>query len=387
MLNIAIVNDTAIAVEALYRTIVASPDYCLLWIATTGVEAVKHCAIQPPDLILMDLNMPELDGVEATRQIMQRSPCAILIVTASITQNETKVFEAMGHGALDVVRTPAIGSGNPQAIQILLDKIAGVVKVSNSLTQLKNSWLKKPSPNSFRTHMDHPSHPSYPSQFSSTFNSVSSSPVFSPASSRTSFSSALPPLIVMGTSTGGPNALQHILSRLPVALKATIVVIQHIDAQFASGLVDWLNQTSQLPVALARNGDCLEPGRVLVAGTNDHLILRPNHTLRYVHEPADLPYRPSVDVFFQSVAHHWAQPGLAVLLTGMGRDGAKGMAQLHAANWHTIAESAESCVVFGMAKAAIDLGAAKQVLPLEKIVPSIVSALPANALPLSGSDC
>lgn len=344
MLTVAIVNDAAIAVEALARAIATSSKYRLLWVAGTGAEAVRRALNQPPDLILMDLNMPELDGAEATRQIMQHSPCAILIVTASVTNNTAKVFEAMGHGALDAVTTPALGTGEPQAVQILLKKMATV------------AHFCRPSPQSI-------------AQPRST--QISRVPVQS---------HSLPPLIVIGASTGGPNALQKILSQLPTPaenplFQAAIVVIQHIDGQFAAGLAAWLNQSSRLSVALARNGDRPEAGKVLLAGTNDHLILRPNLSLRYVHEPAGLPYRPSVDVFFQSVARHWPVPGNALLLTGMGRDGAEGMAVLQAAHWNTIAESAQSAVVFGMPKSAIDRGAANHSLSLEAISPYLIRTL------------
>ncbi|MEM6453046.1 MAG: chemotaxis response regulator protein-glutamate methylesterase [Cyanobacteria bacterium P01_D01_bin.105] len=339
MLKIAIVNDMAIAVEALHRAI-ANYGHDLIWVARTGTEAIQYCSAQRPDLILMDLNMPELDGAEATRQIMQRSPCAILIVTASITRNTTKVFEAMGYGALDVVTTPALGTDDPQAVQILMRKIAISAKLA------RHSSASPADAQMLRTR----DRASLPKQ------------------------SNLPKLIVIGTSTGGPSALQQILNQLPSGFEAAIVVIQHIDAQFASGLVDWLNQSSQLPVALARDGDRPSAGKVLVAGTNNHLIMRPNQTLRYSHQPTDSPYRPSVDVFFDSVARHWPQSGIGLLLTGMGRDGARGMALLKSAGWRTIAESAESCVVFGMPKAAIEAGTATHVLSLPQIASYLARA-------------
>lgn len=344
MLNIAIVNDTAIAVEALRRAIALTSEYELLWVAHTGTEAVQRCAIQRPDLILMDLNMPALNGAEATRQIMQNSPCAILIVTASITHNTTQVFEAMGHGALDVVTTPAIGTGEPEAVQTLLKKIETVARLACSSrgARQNESKLNRPRLNVSRLNASNLNSPEKESQ-------------------------GLPKLIIIGTSTGGPNALQHILSQLPPVFSAAIVVIQHIDAQFAPGLVDWLNQSSQLPVRLARNGDRPQAGQVLMAGTNDHLMMRTNQTLRYIHEPTNSPHRPSVDVFFQSVARHWPQPGIGLLLTGMGKDGACGMSLLKSAQWHTVAESAESCVVFGMPKVAIEQGAAAQILPLSQM--------------------
>ncbi|MEM9089850.1 MAG: chemotaxis protein CheB [Cyanobacteria bacterium P01_F01_bin.53] len=405
MLKIAIVNDTAIAVEALHRVIEATADYCLLWVAHTGTEAVRNCDRQRPDVILMDLNMPELDGVEATRQIMQRSPCAILIVTASITHNTAKVLEAMGHGALDVVLTPALGTGDDQAVKALLKKITIVAQLASPTTPPPRSkpvspplqtglqkgfqtGLKKPPRN--RPSLNVPQHPpSLPPQqplqqllqqsLQQPPNLLSSLP--KPSQTLPSgISVDLPPLIVMGASTGGPHALKQILSQLPGTLqgevfKAAIVVIQHIDGQFTPGLVDWLNQFSRLPVALARNGDRPEVGKVLVAGTNNHLNLRANQTLRYTHEPADVTYRPSIDVFFGSVARHWPRPGMALLLTGMGRDGAEGMARLHSAKWYTIAESEDSCVVFSMPKAAIERGATHCILPLPSIAPHLVRRL------------
>ena len=339
MLNIAIANDTVIAVEALRRTIAGKQGYHLLWVAQTGAEAVEQCAAQRPDIILMDMNMPDLDGVEATRQIMQQSPCAILIVTASVTVNTPKVFEAMGYGALDVVKTPPIGIGNGEAIQALLNKMATIAK------------LARPLPT--------PLPPLTPQPFLPMVRAIT----------------GLPPLVVIGASTGGPKALQQLLSQLPSSFEAAIVIIQHIAEPFASGLVNWLNQFSRLPVAIACNGDRPKAGQILVAGTNHHLILRPNHTLRYTRVPLTQPHRPSVDVFFESVAQHWPQPGTAILLTGMGRDGAMGMAQLRSLGWHTMAESVESCVVFGMPKAAIDLGAACQVLPIGQIAPHLIKII------------
>ncbi|MEL6399169.1 MAG: chemotaxis response regulator protein-glutamate methylesterase [Cyanobacteria bacterium J06607_6] len=343
MFTLAIVNDTEIAIEALRRVIATVPDYQLAWVARSGSEAVQQCAEQRPDVVLMDMNMPHLDGVAATRQIMQRSPCAILIVTASVTIHTAKVFEAMGHGALDVVKTPRLGVGDVEAVQKLLSKIRTVTKL---IRRTNNAATAQTSP---------------------------------PARSARHSASSLPLLVAIGASTGGPKALKTIFSQLPPDLKAAIVVVQHIDVQFAPGLVEWLNRFSTLPVALARPGSAPTPGQILVAGTNDHLILRPNRTLRHTRQPATYPHRPSVDVFFHSVAQHWLRPGLGILLTGMGRDGAVGLGQLRAADWSTIVESAESCVVYGMPRAAVEANAARRVLPVEKMAKVIASAALADS--------
>ncbi|MEM9265120.1 MAG: chemotaxis-specific protein-glutamate methyltransferase CheB [Cyanobacteria bacterium P01_F01_bin.13] len=337
MIKIAIANDSAIAVEALRRAILSTRDYELLWIAQTGADAIKYCTLQRPDLLLMDMHMPNLNGVEATRQIMQQSPCIILIVTASITSHSAMVFEAMGYGARDVVKTPRLGTDNPQAVDRLLKKMAILVKYTTGATNTvqKQSNVSLPQRSAI----------------------------------------AQPKLVVIGASTGGPGALQSILSQLPSKFNAAIVIVQHIDEQFVPGLVSWLNRSSKLLVVQACNGDRPVAGKVLLAGGSQHLLLRPNHSLRYIHEPADYPHRPSVDVFFHSVADHWQQPGIAILLTGMGKDGASGLGHLCSAKWHTIAESKTSCVVFGMPKAAIEQGAAKQVLALDQITAHLVGTI------------
>jgi two-component system response regulator WspF len=174
-------------------------------------------------------------------------------------------------------------------------------------------------------------------------------------------------LVAIGSSTGGPKALATILSKLPSNLNAAIVIVQHVDGHFSSGFADWLNQQIPLPVRLAVPGDYLQKGTVLVAGTNDHLYLNPDLTLCYTKNPIDYPYRPSVNVFFNSLAQHWKKKGTGILLTGMGKDGAEGLNALRLQGWHTIAQNQESCIVYGMPKAAVELNAAVQVLSLENI--------------------
>jgi len=173
--------------------------------------------------------------------------------------------------------------------------------------------------------------------------------------------------VAIGSSTGGPKALATILSQLPASFGAPIAIVQHVDAQFSSGFVDWLRQQTVLPIRIAVAGDRLVQGTVLVAGTNDHLYLKPDLTLGYTKEPINYPYRPSVDVFFKSIAQHWTRKGTAVLLTGMGRDGAEGLSVLKLQGWHTIAQDKDSCVVYGMPKAAVELNAAVEVLSPDAI--------------------
>lgn len=332
-MKIAIVNDLAIALEALRRVVQTVPDYQVIWTARDGSQAVKKCYQDKPDIILMDLLMPVMDGVEATRRIMQESPCAILVVTASATKNLAKVYEAMEYGALDAVDTPILSQSDyGKTANELLAKIARIGK------------LGKYSPSTIQ------------GKLSTQLTQRERSGLISTV-----------PLVAIGSSTGGPKALATILSQLPNNFAAAIAIIQHVDAQFSAGFIDWLRQQTRLPVRMAMTGDRLEKATILVAGTNDHLYLKPDLTLAYTAEPINYVYRPSVDVFFQSLAQHWKSRGTAILLTGMGRDGAEGLSTLRGQGWHTIAQDKESCVVYGMPKAAVELNAAVEILSLDGI--------------------
>jgi len=331
-MRIAIVNDMPLAIEAMRRVIQSSDTHSIAWIARDGAQALEHCARDVPDLILMDLIMPVMDGVEATRQIMATFPCAILIVTASVMGNSAKLFEAMGVGALDAVRTPVLGAKNADGAAALLYKIDSI------------GWLighraeKKP---------ERPQTNSAPDGLS-------------------------PKLVLIGASAGGPGAVAEILSALPKDFAAGVVVVQHVDAQFVAGLSQWLNSRSNLPVRIANEGDEIKAGMVLLAGGNDHLIFRDSKSLGYTHEPLDIVYRPSIDVLFQSAARHWNGEAIGIILTGMGRDGALGLKALRSAAKQTIAQDSASCAVYGMPKAAVELGGANEVLPLQEIASSLV---------------
>jgi len=332
-MRIAIVNDSPMAIEALRRVITQVPDYQIAWIAQDGEQAVRSCANDTPDILLMDLMMPRMDGVEATRRIMQNSPCAILVVTATVGGHSSKVFEAMGWGALDAVNTPVFdGSGESHSPE-LLAKIAVLRKLIGKPREKIRSLRQPETP------------------------------------SRTAEAGF--PLVAIGASTGGPSALARLLSDLPPTLRAAIVIVQHVDKVFAPGLASWLGRESSREVRVIGSGDAPNESVVQMASTNDHLLLTPDLTFTYSHEPANYSYRPSVDIFFQTVATWWPATAVGVLLTGMGADGAKGLLAMRRAGWHTIAQDQATSVVYGMPKAAAKLNAAAEILPIDQIAPAI----------------
>lgn len=331
-MRIGIVNDMRAACEALRRVVDSMPDHELAWTAGDGVEAIAMARRDRPDLILMDLLMPHVNGVEATRQIMKGSPCAILVVTATVSGNISLVYEAMGHGALDAVDTPILGAaGEVSGAGALVEKIRTIAKLIGATS--------RPQP-------------------------------------LTSGSHSTPPrLLVIGASTGGPKALSDLLTPLPHDWNVAIVIVQHVDVAFAPGLAKWLGDRTGRPVRVAEHGQALHAGDVVVAGTNDHMIYSKQKTLAYTDEPRDVFFRPSVDVFFSSVAEHGGRSGVGVLLTGMGKDGAAGLGKLRNRGWHTIAQDEASSVVWSMPKASIDAGAACEVLPIDRMAASIISRL------------
>jgi two-component system, chemotaxis family, response regulator WspF len=337
-MRIGIVNDLPLAREALRRVVLSCPDHQVAWLAADGAEAVDRVRDDRPDLVLMDLIMPGVNGVEATRRIMAETPCPILVVTSTVTGNFRLVYDAMGAGALDAVDLPTLGPrGDVDGASVLLKKVATVGKL------LGMAPPRDPTPVV-------PLHPT-------------------PAKHDGE------PLFAIGSSTGGPNALAEVLGSLPKEFDAAVVIVQHVDAAFAPGLAQWLADHSGRRVTLATPGDRPSAGRVLLAGTNDHLIMDPEQRLRYTDQPRELSYRPSVDVFFKTLAAHWPGAGVAALLTGMGRDGAAGLLGLKKAGWTTIAQDEASSVIWGMPRAAVELRAATHVLPVSEIGAAVARLL------------
>ncbi|CAN7264330.1 chemotaxis response regulator protein-glutamate methylesterase [Trinickia sp. LjRoot230] len=330
-MNIGIVNDLPLAVEAMRRTIALRGEHRVLWVATDGAQAVDCCIAQPPDVVLMDLIMPKFDGVEATRRIMARAPCAILVVTSSVGANAWRVYEAMGAGALDAVDTPTLGDNRlGDASQPLLAKIDQIGRL-----------LGKPL-----VYRQRPG---------------------------TSLRRDSLPFVAIGASAGGPTALATVLGKLPADFGAPIVIVQHVDQAFAHGMAEWLDGQSALTVRVVLDGDRPQAGEALMAATNDHLRLTRGGSLGYTREPADMPYRPSVDVFFHSMVEHWQGDAIGVLLTGMGRDGAIGLKAMRAKGYQTIAQDEATSAVYGMPKAAAALDAARLILPLGSIADELAA--------------
>ncbi|EJT84457.1 chemotaxis-specific methylesterase [Pseudomonas putida S11] len=331
-MKIAIVNDMPMAVEALRRAVALEPAHQVVWVASNGAEAVQRCTEQQPDLILMDLIMPVSGWRRGHRGgSIGRNPVAPSSSSRSIDKQNVRPgirTASRADGALDVVDTPALGAGDPrEAAAPLLRKILNI------------SWLI----------------------------GQQRAPAARPVAAPVRAASQHRGLVAIGSSAGGPAALEVLLKGLPAAFPAAIVLVQHVDQVFAAGMAEWLSSAAGLPVRLAREGEPPQPGQVLLAGTNHHIRLLQNGQLAYTAEPVNEIYRPSIDVFFESVARYWTGDAVGVLLTGMGRDGAQGLKLMRQQGFLTIAQDQASSAVYGMPKAAAAIDAAVEIRPLERI--------------------
>jgi two-component system, chemotaxis family, response regulator WspF len=277
------------------------------------------------------------DGVDATRRIMASAPCAILLVTGSVQVNSATVFEAIGHGALDVVEMTASGTRTlKESAAPLLAKLATISRLIGERDAARRAL-------GFCNNAPSTLHPRV--------------------------------LVAIGASAGGPAAVAAVLRSLPKDFPAAIVVIQHLEVRFAAGMAEWLGRQSVVPVAVATEGERPVAGRVLLAGTSDHLALKSAQRVGYTPEPRHASYRPSIDVFFQSVSRRWRGDVVGILLSGMGSDGALGLKALRDRGHHTIAQDQASSAVYGMPKAAAALNAAVDILPLDRIASRLIDVV------------
>ncbi len=362
--RIAIVNDLAMAREALRRVVLQLPDVTVAWMANDGAEAVERAKADRPDLVLMDLIMPVMDGVESIRLIMRDAPCPILVVTATVEGNASRVYEAIGAGALDAVDTPRLGSNGTHGDKALLAKIAAVRRLTAADFKAVAARADTGTGTSASTAPHAGSHHGSAASKTGTPTSPGSHDAADPFL-----------MVAVGSSTGGPQALAVFLKSLPAVLPYAVVIVQHMDASFLPGLAQWLTSQTGRPVTLARRGDRPMPGSILVAGEAMQMIMKPGGTLDYVTGDAELIHRPSVDVFFESLAQVRSRTGAAVLLTGMGKDGAAGMMSMRNNGWRTFAQDRATSVVWGMPGAASMSGAAERTLALEHIGPAVTAAL------------
>jgi two-component system chemotaxis response regulator CheB len=327
--RVLVADDSELFRDVLSRVIAAEPGFEVVAAAADGNEAARLARDLKPDVITMDLNMPDADGFSGIARIMAETPTPILVLT--VNREEAVGFRALSLGALDILEKPSPTSNLDDYGTLLRSRLrllAGV-RVIRHLRGLRSRRAHEPRP------------------------------------------VARPDLVAIGASLGGPRALATLLRALPPGFAAPIAVVQHIADGFTEGLANWLGQESRLEVREARDRDVLRPGLVLLAPTGRHLVVSRGAARLSDAPPVD-SFRPSVTPLFRSAAEAYGSRACGVILTGMGRDGAEGLKALKNAGGHTIAQDEATSAVYGMPRAAIETGAVDQVLPLDDIARALV---------------
>lgn len=342
MIKVLVVDDSPVARELIVHILNSDPKIQVIGTAQNGKEALEFLKTNKPDIISMDINMPVMDGFTATRHIMETDPIPVVIVTSAWdVKEQSTIFRTLEAGALTVLDKPR-GIGHPDYEQ-QAKELATTIKLMSEIKVMrrwkktdKNAVLEKPAPK--------PKIVDYNAEIR---------------------------LIAVGASTGGPPVLQTILSRIPPNFPVPILIVQHISAGFLQGMVNWLAETTNHSIRIANDGEHVQPGQVYFAPDNIHIGVKSDGKM-FLHdgEPENC-VRPSVSYLFRSIAQNYGAGAVGILLTGMGKDGARELKMMRDAKAFTIAQDEQSSVVYGMPGEAVKLDGAAYVLKPEEIAHAI----------------
>jgi two-component system, chemotaxis family, protein-glutamate methylesterase/glutaminase len=345
-----IVEDTPVICKFLARLLSADPELRVIGTVSDGAEAIEFLKHQKPDVITMDIHMPRMSGLEATRRIMETSPLPIVIVSNSIDPLVTMPahFQALEAGAVTTLPIPkGLDTAGHEASA---REFVQTVKLMSEIKMI----TRRPRP-----------------PIDTVGIGVSDPGILESASTATDIR-----IVGIGASAGGPQALRSILTGLPRELPIPVLMVQHIDAGFAEGFAAWLNESSNLPVHIASNGERLKPGHVYIPPGDYQMGVRIDGCLTVNKEASEKGLRPAVSYLFRSLANVYGSHAVGVLLTGMGVDGAAELKRMKDRGAVTIVQDEESSLVHGMPGEAIKLGAADYILPPEKIVQLLKKLIP-----------
>ncbi len=338
MIRVLVVDDSATTRSLLTAILQSDPGISVIGQAADGAEAVVLAQSLKPDLITMDVRMPAMDGLEATRKILELCPTPIIIVSGGIEAPDLKIsFNALKVGALDVVEKP-VGQTHKD-YESIRERLITAVKVMSGVRVIRRRALP------VAPVITVPKEPGQRRHFS---------------------------LVAIGSSTGGPAVLNTILKSIPINFPLPIVVVQHMSIGFMQGLVDWLRGECKLPIIMIEKCTTIRPGHVYFAPDTKHVEFITRGMLTSVHGPQVSFVKPSATVLFHSVARIYGPEAIGVILTGMGDDGAVGLKAMRDRGAVTLAQDKDSCVVYGMPMVAVELGAVGQSLNPEGIVRALM---------------
>lgn len=351
-INILIVDDSPVVRELLTYLINSESGINVLGAVDSGEKALDFVKKYKPDLITMDVHMPGIDGFETTRRIMENHPIPIVIVSSIENPESAETsFRTMEAGALCIVEKPP-GINDPAHKQ-KARKLGEIVRLMSEVKVVRRrpvSVQKQPEKQSLISRIK-------------------------PGNKKSEIKKPEIKLVAMGVSTGGPPVINTILSNLPKNIGVPVMIVQHIARGFIQGMADWLGPKTGFPVHIPVHGEKLLPGHVYLAPDNHHMGVNSNNTVILSKDNPENGIRPSISYLFRSVSKAFGQNAAGVLLTGMGKDGAKGLLMMKEKNAVTMVQDQKTCVIFGMPEAAIKIGAAQYILPPDKIAKKLKQLL------------
>lgn len=360
MIRVLVVDDSSFMRTALSMMLEKSPDIEVVGKARDGQEALELVEALDPDVLTMDIEMPRMDGITALRHLMARSPRPVLMISSLTQEGAAVTVEALSIGAVDFIPK------EHARVQLSITQIEGELH-----RKVKTAAETRPRlARRFAARSPAAQGPAAPAQSPAPV----SLPVRAPARIHPHAE-----ILVIGVSTGGPLALHEVIPALPASLPVPVAIVQHMPPHFTRSLADRLNAQSALHVCEAEDGMLLEPGHVLIARGGEHLSLRRSRS-GLVHavltpEPADSLHRPSVDVLFRAAADVYGRNTLALVMTGMGKDGLIGAKHIRARGGGVLAQDEATCVVYGMPRAVVEAGVAEVSLPLPRIAETLTRTL------------
>lgn len=370
LIKVMIVDDSAVVRQVVKQTLETDPGIKVLGAASDPLFAMEHMKREWPDVIVLDIEMPRMDGLTFLKKIMAERPTPVVICSSLAERGAEASMNALAAGAVGIITKPKMGL--KQFLEDASSDLLGAVKAA-SRANVRKLITSTASGNS-----------SHAERIASVAKGLNIAPKLSADAvisagglgSGASMVKTTDKIIAIGTSTGGTQALEAVLTKLP-AVCPGIVIVQHMPEKFTAMFAERLNGLCQIEVREAKHGDRVIPGRALIAPGGKHMMLTRSgaqYTVEVVDGPLVNRHRPSVDVLFRSCAKFAGRNALGIIMTGMGDDGARGLKEMVDAGADTVAEDESTCVVFGMPKEAIKLGAARTVLPLHRIPEAIVAA-------------
>lgn len=348
-ISVLIVDDSALVRNALSEVLTSDPEIEIMAMAQDPIIAASKMRNEVPDVIILDVEMPRMDGITFLKRIMAQHPIPVIICSALVTQGSQTALSALESGAVEVIEKPNLGT--KKFFEESKIRICDTVKAAAMVKVTVRKYVK----------------------------SIKVSPKLTadailPGPSCKAMEITTETVIAVGVSTGGTEALRVLLERLPRDMPG-MVVVQHMPAHFTKAFANRLDKACLVSVKEAENNDTVLCGQVLIAPGNRHMLLKRSCAKYYVEVregPLVSRHRPSVDVLFRSAARYAGKNALGVIMTGMGDDGAKGMLEMKQAGAYNIAQDKASCVVFGMPNEAIKLDAVNSILPLDKIADALL---------------